>query len=104
MVMAQGHGAMYVFGYITFTPKFQKDFSELRTSKAPRTLYYADKKGEHRSALRGTSRFGFAGVPNAPNIEQGEGSGVPTTFFMGANRTKKKQQTPFCATGLVRLL
>ena len=23
----------------------------------------------HRSALRGTSRFGFAGVPNAPNIE-----------------------------------
>jgi len=26
---------------------------------------------EHRSALRGTSRFGFAGVPNAPNIELG---------------------------------
>ena len=24
---------------------------------------------EHRSALRGTSRFGFDGVPNAPNIE-----------------------------------
>ena len=27
------------------------------------------KVQQHRSALRGTSRFGFAGVPNAPNIE-----------------------------------
>ena len=28
-------------------------------------------KNEHRSALRGPSRFGFAGVPYAPNIELG---------------------------------
>ena len=28
-------------------------------------------KDGHRSALRGTFRFGFAGVPNAPNIELG---------------------------------
>ena len=26
---------------------------------------------KHRGALRGTSRFGFAGVSNAPNIEVG---------------------------------
>jgi len=29
------------------------------------------KVNEHMNALRGTSRFGFAGVPNAPNIELG---------------------------------
>ena len=29
------------------------------------------RPGKHRSALRGTFRFGFAGVPNAPNIELG---------------------------------
>ena len=28
------------------------------------------RPGKHRSALRGTFRFGFAGVPNAPNIER----------------------------------
>ena len=59
-------------------------------------------KDDHRSALRGgTSRFGFAGVPNAPNIDLGhlkhkERARVSALRFLwGANRTKKAQQTPF---------
>ena len=47
---------------------------------------------EHRSALRSTSRFGFAGIPSAP---KGASSVVRTAVLMGANRTKKTQQTPF---------
>ena len=47
---------------------------------------------EHRSALRSTFRFGFAGIPSAP---KGVSSGVRTAVLMGANRTKKTQQTPF---------
>jgi hypothetical protein len=31
--------------------------------------HFFQNKYEHRSALRGTPRFGFAGVPNALNVE-----------------------------------
>ena len=30
---------------------------------------FSDQSNEHKSALRSTSRFGFAGVPNALNLE-----------------------------------
>ena len=64
---------------------------------------------EHRSALRGTSPFGFAGVPNPPNIKLAllkhkERARVSPLRFSWALIEQRNATNPLCATGLVRLL
>jgi len=54
--------------------------------------------------LRGTSRFGFAGVPNAPNIELSlfkhkERARVSALRFSWALIEQRKRNNPLCASG-----
>ena len=47
---------------------------------------------EHRSALRSTSRFGFAGIPSAP---KGASSGVRTAVLWALIEQRKRNKPPF---------